>query len=83
MLNRSVRLRAFADVRPEFSMGTVPIAISVETSAKAPIPGRAVIERSIQRSLSRTRTVALGILRAAAADSGDSAWESVNSQFQS
>ena len=54
-------------------MGTVPIAISVETSAKAPIPGRAVIHRSIQRSLSRTRTVALGILRAAAADSCDSA----------
>ena len=31
-------LRAFADVSTEFSMSTVPIANSVGTSAKAPIP---------------------------------------------
>eukprot|EP01051_Picozoa_sp_SAG22_P038387 SAG22_NODE_19656_length_273_cov_0.321839_1_plen_43_part_01 len=43
------------------------MAISVETYLTRPFPGRAVIDRSIQRSLSRTRTVALGILRAAAA----------------
>eukprot|EP01044_Picomonas_judraskeda_P005946 COSAG03_NODE_581_length_6869_cov_71.096750_5_plen_68_part_00 len=39
---RSV-LRAFKDVSPEFSMGTVPIAIPVETSLKAPPPGGATI----------------------------------------
>ena len=32
-------LRAFADVSTGFSMSTVPTANSVETSAKAPIPG--------------------------------------------
>eukprot|EP01043_Picozoa_sp_COSAG02_P038645 COSAG02_NODE_2996_length_7581_cov_35.324111_1_plen_97_part_10 len=37
---RSVQvLRAFADVRPEFSMGNLPIAIPVETSLNRPFPG--------------------------------------------
>ena len=42
----------FRDVSTDSSMGTVPIAISVETSLTPPIPGRPVIERYIQRVLS-------------------------------
>ena len=41
-------------------MSAVPIAISVETSLNRPIPGRAVIERYIQRVLGAARTVAQG-----------------------
>ena len=32
-------LRAFTDVRPEFPVGTVPIAISGETSVTTPFSG--------------------------------------------
>ena len=49
-------------------------------SGNRPLPGRNASDCYIQRSLSRTRTVALGIRHAAAADSGDSAWESANSR---
>ena len=57
----------------------VPVAIPVEKLLNRPFPGRAVSHCSIQRCLRRSRSVALGILRGPAADSGDSAWESVNS----
>ena len=42
-------LRAFGDVSTDSSMGTAPIAISVETSLTRPFPGRAVIVCYIQR----------------------------------
>ena len=46
-------LRAFADVSTEFSVGTVPIANSVETSVKAPIPGIPVSMVTGHRGLSQ------------------------------
>ena len=46
------RLGRFGDVRPGIFMGAVWFAISVENHLTSPIPGRAVIERYIQRVLS-------------------------------